>query len=166
MSLDGAATKGDRKAKVALIEYSDFQCPFCGRFARETLPQLDEKYVRPGKVLVAFRHLPLPIHALAQRAAEAAECAGQQNKFWLMHDFLFRDSGQLAESKLTSSAAGLGLNDGQFKACLEGRTAAKARADAAFARAAELDKSLVEATARRAWARGERGVKEPALDVL
>lgn len=130
ISLDGATLKGDRHAKVAVIEFSDFQCPFCGRFARDILPALEEKYVRPGKVLVAFRHLPLPIHTMAQKAGEAAECAGQQGRFWDMHDKLFLDPRQLGDENLREQAAALGLNTKQFDVCLAGETAAKVRTDA------------------------------------
>jgi protein-disulfide isomerase len=130
ISLDGVTVKGDRRAKVAVIEYSDFQCPYCGKFATEVLPTLEEKYVRPGKLLVAFRHLPLPIHAMAQKAAEAAECAGRQGRFWDMHDLLFQDPRQLAELNLRDRAATLGLNAEQFDTCLKGEASGKVRADA------------------------------------
>jgi protein-disulfide isomerase len=129
VSLNGAITKGSRDAKVALIEYSDFECPFCGRFARDTLPLLEEEYVRPGRVLVGFRHYPLRIHPRAPKAAEAVECAGEQKKFWEMHDRLFQEPRQLEEASLRAHAREIGLNGQAFDACLDGRMTAKIQAD-------------------------------------
>lgn len=81
VSLEGAAIKGNASAPIALIEFSDFQCPYCAAFARETLPQLEAMYVGSGKVLVAFRHLPLPtIHPFSRAAAEAAVCNRQSRE--------------------------------------------------------------------------------------
>lgn len=134
VSLDGAVIKGAKSARIALIEYSDFQCPFCARFAREILPALEEKYIRSGKVLMAFRHYPLPNHPLAQKAAEAAECAGQQGKFWEMHDALFQDPKRLTRVDLLSRAQALGLNINQFDGCLGGTMADDVRTDAESAR--------------------------------
>jgi protein-disulfide isomerase len=76
-SLEGAHRLGSARAPVALIVYSDFECPFCGRFARETLVRLEEVYVRTGRLTIAFRHFPLQRrHPRAVQAAQAAECAG------------------------------------------------------------------------------------------
>src|SRR5262245_37660949 len=71
ISLDGATLQGNPRAKVALVVYSDFQCPFCAKFGQETLPGIQARYVKPGRVLVAFRQFPLNIHAFARKAAEA-----------------------------------------------------------------------------------------------
>src|SRR5215510_15815847 len=89
ISLNGATLQGDPKAKVALIVYSDFQCPFCARFGKDSLPGIQARYVKTGRVLVAFRQFPLNIHAFARKAAEASLCAGKQGRFWEMHDQLF-----------------------------------------------------------------------------
>lgn len=134
LSLDGAALRGSRTAKIALIEYSDFKCPYCGKFARETFPALDDRYVRSGKVLVAFRHLPLAIHPEAQKAAEAAACGGQQGKFWEMHDRLFRSQDRLDLPGLRESAQAVGLNASQFASCLEGQMTDRVQQDAAGAK--------------------------------
>jgi protein-disulfide isomerase len=72
ISVAGASTEGSSNAHFAIIEYSDFQCPFCAAFVRDTLPSLREQYVKPGKLLLAFRHLPLPMHPFAKKAAETA----------------------------------------------------------------------------------------------
>jgi protein-disulfide isomerase len=109
-------------ARVAVIEYSDFECPFCGKFARETLPALEAKYVRTGKVLLVFRQFPLPIHALAYKAAEGTLCAGRQDRFWEMHDQLFLNRA-LDEGSLRRYARVIGLNEQQFESCLQGEAA-------------------------------------------
>lgn len=89
ISLDGAKVKGNATAPVALIMFSDFQCPFCAGFASETLPELEREYVATGHVVIAFRHFPLDNHPLALKAAQGAECAEQQGRFWDMHDRMF-----------------------------------------------------------------------------
>lgn len=92
VSLQGAWLEGARNAPVVVIQYSDFECPYCRQFANGTLLDLRRTYVKRGDVLLAFRHLPLrAIHPLAYPAARAAECAGRQGRFWEMHDWLFRD---------------------------------------------------------------------------
>lgn len=91
VSIEGAAVKGKVGVRVGVIEYSDFQCPYCGTFARDTLPRIVSEYVDTGKAFFAFRHLPLEaIHPHARRAAEAAECARRQDRFWTVHDTIFR----------------------------------------------------------------------------
>jgi protein-disulfide isomerase len=75
---------------VTVYEMSDFQCPWCARFARETMPALDSEYVRTGRIRVVFVNLPLAMHPNAGPAAELAMCAARQNRFWPMHDLLFR----------------------------------------------------------------------------
>jgi protein-disulfide isomerase len=140
VSLDGAARVGSRAAKVVLIEYSDFQCPYCARAAQETLPPVIDKYVKAGKVQVVFRHLPLSqIHPLAQKAAEAAECAGTQGKFWEMHDVLFRNREKLDVDSLRVHSAEVGLDAARFGRCLDtGEMAAKVRRDAAEAQSMQI----------------------------
>jgi protein-disulfide isomerase len=117
-----------------LIEYSDFQCPFCARFARDIMPKLDEKYIKSGKVQLAFRHLPLPMHPFAQKAAEAVECAARQGAFWGMHNRVFQQPEQLEEASLRQNARALMLNEEQFSTCLAGQAGEKVRRDAAGAR--------------------------------
>ena len=127
----GAQFEGDRQAKIAVIEYSDFQCPFCGRFARETLPQFEKEYVRAGKVLFVFRQFPLEsIHANALRAAEAAQCAGDQGRFWELHTLLFADQKQLDAASVRDNARRAGVNVDQFDKCMDSDIATRVRADA------------------------------------
>lgn len=132
LSLEGAAMKGAEGAPVALIVYSDFQCPFCGQFARDVLPEIADTYMATGRLRLAFRHLPLEgIHPLAVGAAVAAECAGQQGQFWPMHDLLFKIPSNLSQEQYRSNATALGLSVGTFDACLAGaEMTAKVRADA------------------------------------
>src|SRR5207247_10400930 len=123
-----------RAAKVAVIEYSDFQCPFCGRYAKETFPQITSDYVDTGKVRYVFHDLPLDFHKYAFKAAEAAHCAGDQGKFWEMHGLLFQNQAALAPEQLPAHAKGLGLNESAFSQCLEsGKFAAQIRQDIAQA---------------------------------
>jgi protein-disulfide isomerase len=111
--------------------YSDFQCPYCAKFARETLPGIEERYVRTGKVLVAFRQFPLPNHQHAHKAAEAAVCAGQQGKFWAFHDALFANQGALDSANLVGHARRVGINPTRFASCIAGETASIVEADRA-----------------------------------
>ena len=130
VALDGAQLEGDRAAKVAIIEFSDFQCPYCGRFATQTFPQLEKEYVQSGKVLFAFRQFPLEsIHPFALSAAEAAECAGEQGEFWKMHTLTFADQAHLDEAALHDRAAKTGLNVKRFDRCLHGHVKALVKAD-------------------------------------
>jgi protein-disulfide isomerase len=103
---------------VAIVQYSDFECPFCGAFARDTWPAIKEEYIERGTVLVAFRHLPLPMHRFAKSAAASAECAKEQGRFWEMHDLLFQQDGGLDESRGSLLASTLRLDRKAFDACL------------------------------------------------
>jgi protein-disulfide isomerase len=88
-----------------------------------------------GKVLIAFRNLPLPMHAFAEKAAEAGACAGREGRFWALHDRLFADQQHLDEASLVTAGTALGLDGPRFTACLGGQTAAAVAADAAQAKA-------------------------------
>jgi protein-disulfide isomerase len=112
--------QGAKAAKVAIIEFSDFQCPFCGRFAKETLPQLKRDFIEAGKARFIYRDNPLEsIHPFALRASAAAECAGQQGKYWEMHDAIFSKQGELADANLVDRARSLRLDAAQFSNCLK-----------------------------------------------
>jgi len=99
------------------LGYSDFQCPYCARFAQEILPEIDRKYIQTGRVQLAFRHLPLPMHQNAVIAAIGAECAGTQRRFWEMHDKLFA-AGRIDESAIVAIAQSLKLDTKIFTNCL------------------------------------------------
>ena len=118
LSFHGEPSRGDKGARIAIIEYSDFQCPFCGTYARETFSQLEENYIKTGKVKYFFRDLPLPMHPNAFPAAQAARCAGDQDKFWEMHDRLFANQNALSAVDLFKHAQALGLDTAQFNQCL------------------------------------------------
>jgi protein-disulfide isomerase len=116
-----AYSAGKSDGKVIFVEYSDFQCPYCGE-AEPTVVQLRSAY--PDMQFI-FRHYPLSFHPYAEKAAEAAECAGQQGKFWQMHDKMFADQSKLGVTDLQATAAGLGLDAAAFNSCLgSGVTAA------------------------------------------
>jgi protein-disulfide isomerase len=121
---DRSRSKGDSTAPVTIIEISDFQCPYCRQFAEETYRQLDSAYIQTGKVRLVFIHYPLPNHAQAFPAAEAAMCAGAQGKFWPMHDRIFASqrewSGQAdAPQRFARMAVEVGLDAGQWRDCVE-----------------------------------------------
>lgn len=116
---DSDHIRGNKSAKVTMIEYSDFQCPFCARFAPTVTQVLDEY---DGDVRVVYRHFPLrSIHPDAQKAAEASECASEQGKFWEMHDRLFElnSAGTLSLATIKQAATDIGLNTGTFNTCLD-----------------------------------------------
>lgn len=115
---DGPAL-GRPDAPVTLVEFSDYQCPFCQRFFLATLPALKREYIDTGKVRYVFRDYPLDqIHPEARKAAEAAHCAGEQGKYWEMHDLLFRNQQALALPRLSEHARTLGLDGAAFDTCL------------------------------------------------
>lgn len=122
---DDDAVKGDKKAKVTIVEFSDFECPFCGRFFQQTFPQINENYIKTGKVKLIYRDFPLSFHPQAQKAAEAAECAGEQNKYYEMHDKLFIDGVQGGVASFKRFAADIGLNTDKFNDCLDSDKMAK-----------------------------------------
>ena len=111
--------EGDENAPVTVVVFDDFQCPFCKKFFDETLPKLKEDYIDTGKVKYVFRHFPLSFHQNAQKAAEAAECAGEQGKFWEMHDMLYSHQDALSVDDLKNYASQLGLDTEQFNQCLD-----------------------------------------------
>jgi len=131
----GDPSRGDNNAKLTLIEFSEFQCPFCGRHVKDTYPTIEKEYIQTGKVKYVFRDLPLEsIHKNAFRAAEAAHCAGEQKKYWEMHDRLFENQKALTPTDLTAHAQAIGLDAGKFQQCLDGgKYAAEIRKDIADA---------------------------------
>ncbi|MEN9557921.1 MAG: hypothetical protein RL141_290 [Candidatus Parcubacteria bacterium] len=121
--------RGNKDAKVTLIEYSDFECPFCLRHL-DTVDQILEAY--PNDVRLVYRHYPLSFHPEAQKAAEASECAAEQGKFWEMHDAIFaaNAAGTMSVTKWKEIAATLKLNTSKFNDCLDtGKMASKVNED-------------------------------------
>ncbi len=117
--IDDDAIKGDVDAPVTIVEFSDYECPFCGRYFEQTQPQIIKEYVNTGKVRLVYRDFPLDFHQNAQKAAEVAECAGEQNKYWEMHDKLFENQQALSVDNSKKYAKELGLNTNQFNECLD-----------------------------------------------
>jgi protein-disulfide isomerase len=133
IGVNDAPFKGDKNARVSLIEFADYQCPFCARFYRETLPQIEENYIFTGKVKFFFRNFPLErSHPQAFKAAVAANCAGEQGKFWAMHHRLFTHQEELGSKDLLQHAKMLALDSSKFTRCLDSEeSAAKVRRDLA-----------------------------------
>lgn len=127
-NMAGDEYHGNLEAKVTVIEFSDFQCPYCGRHSLETQPALDEKFVDSGQVLWVFKHFPLTIHPQAPAAGAAAECAADQGKFWEMHNLLFQNVESWSVDDPTSVfvdlAQQLSLDAGSFQSCLTSPEAA------------------------------------------
>jgi len=120
VSEDDDAVQGNANAPVTIIEFSDFQCPFCEKFFTDTLPQIEANYIKTGKVKLIYRDFPLEIHQYAGKAAEAAECArdkGGDSAFWKMHDKIFENQASLSEDNLKKWAKELGYN---IDSCLDG----------------------------------------------
>ena len=111
-------SRGRADAPVTIVEFTDYQCPYCKRFEAETWPQLKRKYVDTGKVRFIVRDLPLEFHDSALPAAEAARCAGEQGKFWPMHDALIAKGSDLSAGGLQAAAARLALDLPRFQACV------------------------------------------------
>ena len=122
--------RGNESARIVMVEFSDYQCPFCGRFFKDTLPQLDKEYIQSGKIKYVFNHLPLDdIHPVAFKAAQAVECAGDQGKFWDLHGRFFANQNLIGNGDLAAQAKVVGLDITRFDQCLQsGKTEASVRA--------------------------------------
>ncbi|HEX8993566.1 MAG TPA: DsbA family protein [Anaerolineales bacterium] len=137
-----ANTMGDPKAPVKIIEYADFQCPYCRAFWQETEPQIVATYVKTGKVYYEYRSVGAFIGPESASAAEAAYCAGDQGKFWQYHDLLYtnwtgENVGDFSSANLRKFATSLGLDQTAFNACLSsGKYVQRLQADVTNARSA------------------------------
>jgi protein-disulfide isomerase len=136
VNIKDAPVKGSGDAKVTIVEYSDFQCPFCSK-ASKTIAELEKKY--GSKVRIAFKNFPLPFHSQARIAAEAAQCVKAQDPklFWKMHDAMFEDQTKLDKDNLIATAKKIGAKEADFKTCLES-TPHKAIIDADMAEGQKL----------------------------
>ena len=110
---------GDKNAPVVLYEFSDYQCPFCGRFYSGALPDIKKNYIDTGKVKLVFKDFPLDIHPEATPAALAARCAGDQEKYFEFHDKLFENQQALTTAHYKEWARELGLNGVAFDDCFD-----------------------------------------------
>jgi protein-disulfide isomerase len=118
MSVTGEPFRGQPSATLAIIEYADFQCPFCRRFERDVYPQIRDNYINTGKVKYFHRDMPLPFHEGAMPAARATHCASEQGKFWEMHDSLLGDAASLGAADIDERAGRLGLNVSALDECI------------------------------------------------
>lgn len=124
---DDDAVLGNPDAPVTIVEFSDFQCPYCRRFWQETVPQLKSEYLATGKAKFIYRDFPLSqIHPGAMPAAEGAECAGDQDRYWDMHDVVFAEQARQGQgtvefgvADIKKWAAEIGLNMPAFNECLD-----------------------------------------------
>lgn len=129
ISINGAPVQGNANAPVTLVEFSDFQCPFCERFFSSTLPQIEQEYVDTGKVKLVYKQFPLDsLHPNAKVSALASECANEQGKFWPYHNTLFGNQTQWAEQSPTQVistfkkyATDLGMNVASFNTCMDSK---------------------------------------------
>jgi protein-disulfide isomerase len=141
VSIRTAPVLGSLKTPNVMIVYSDFECPFCARFARQVWPAIKKQLVETGRLRVAFRHLPLEsIHVNAAKAAEGAACAQAAGRFWEYHDELFRLTSMAVPPRpdvpiLLQSAVNISLDLGKFEACIAGEMRSRVVQEAAEARA-------------------------------
>lgn len=124
------------RGSIAIVEFSDFQCPFCAKHAQDTLPTLKRDLLAKGDVQYVALHFPIEtIHPMALSAGEASECAGSQGRFWDMHEQLFRDPKALGPEALVGHAEAIGLDVPAFQHCLDSdETVEKIRRDQAEGR--------------------------------
>ena len=145
ISVEGKQFKGKKDAKLTLIQFSDYECSFCGQLARETIPQVVRDYVDTGKLKFVFGDLALGAHPHAIKAAEASYCAAEQDRYWEMHDVLFSSQGALELSKLVTSANEIGLDMAKFQQCLNAnRYAAQVEQSSAEAKRLGFDSTPVQ----------------------
>lgn len=122
VSIDDDAIKGDKNAPVTIVEFSDYECPFCVRFYQNTLPQIVTDYIDTGKVRMVFRDFPLGFHRMARSSSIAAECARDQKgdeMYYEYHDKMYDNQSALSVESLKKWAGELGLNQSEFDDCLD-----------------------------------------------
>lgn len=119
--VDEGRVRGRSGAPITLIEYSDFTCGYCVKFFRETLPLLQAKYIDAGKVKFVYKDYPRADRGVGVEAAVAARCAGEQGRYWDMHDRLFSEGGRLDSSRFKGFAKSLSLNEAAFGKCFDER---------------------------------------------
>jgi protein-disulfide isomerase len=122
----GEPSLGHAAAPLTMVEFTDYQCPYCRRFQAEVWPQLKRDYIDTGKLRFIARDLPLEFHASAGPAAEAAHCAGEQGKFWAMHAALLAGAADFADGGIERRASALGLDRARFEECVKAQRYAKA----------------------------------------
>jgi protein-disulfide isomerase len=126
---------GASDANVVIIDFSDFECPYCRRFAQSTLPDINRDYIANGKIKLVFWNVPLPIHAAALGAAVAGQCAREQGRFWQMHDALFAINSEPDDEQISLIAHRLGLDLPRLERCANDQRRSELLAEAAAANA-------------------------------
>lgn len=139
ITLDGAQVRGDRRAPVAVLEFADFECPFCAAFARDVLPELARSYLDTGRAFLAVRQMPLSIHRMAKPLAQAVVCAGAKDRFWHMNQWLFTRPTTPDMPAVVSQAEALGLDKSEFIGCVTDVAPRVVEADLAHAKALAVD---------------------------
>jgi len=156
IDLAGVPALGPDSATVALVEFSDYECPFCLRHFQQTMPRLVTNYIKTGRIRYAFRDWPVDqLHPESIRAHEAAHCAGEQKHYWELHARLFGPAGSHSADQLLGLARDVGLDMTAFNACIQSR-----RSDAAIRQTGQLAVEL-GATGTPAFF---IGVRDPATD--
>ena len=118
--VDDDPVLGNPDAPVTIVEFADFQCPFCARFEKDAFVGIKEQYIKTGKVKFVYRDFPLTaIHPMAQKSAEASECADEQGKFWEYHDIVYAGQEILSMENLKKWAGEIGLDTMRFAECLD-----------------------------------------------
>lgn len=118
--VDDDPVLGNKNAPLTIVEFSDFQCSFCKRVRDDAIAQIEERYIKTGKVKLVYRDFPLTsIHPMAQKSAEASECADEQGKFWEYHNLIFERQVSLSLNSLKQWADELGLKTDDFNKCLD-----------------------------------------------
>ncbi len=118
MNVFGEPFRGSAAARVAILEYSDFDCTFCAKYAKDIYPLIDHAYIQAGLVKYFFRDLPGPEHPNAMFKARVGRCAGEQEKFWEAHDRLFQDQRPFDGPGLLAFSEALGLDQARFDTCI------------------------------------------------
>lgn len=161
LTVDGAPFKGNPNAPLTLVEFTDYECAFCARHVRETIPQLERDYIATGKLKYVFRSFPLEsVHKQAFKAHEAASCASEQGRFWEMHDLLFTNHRALGPADIAAHVTTLGLDAQRLQACVDlGLRAAEIRRDVVEGRQAGV-------TATPAFYLGRTQRNSPTMKVV
>ena len=119
VSIEDRPVLGEPDAPVTMVEFVDYECPFCRRFFQGTYAELKREYIDPGKLRLVVKDLPLGFHQQARKAAQAAHCAGEQGGYWPMHDKLFGGTAGLNQGALLAYGEQLGLDGAAFRECLD-----------------------------------------------
>ena len=129
LDLTGVSVLGSDEAPVTIVEFSDFECPYCAQHFERVMPRIKKELVDTGKARYAFVNMPLPMHENAFFYSEAALCAGEQGKFWEMHDLLFQEQQVMSRDSLADLGRRLGLEESGYRDCLVGRAFQKQVSD-------------------------------------